>query len=431
MNDKVELISAEGSLPIHVVCSSSVKRTFLSLMASTILFMFAFITDALVPSSLFGEQKDLLADSLSLIAAALAALFLLRGLLGFVARQDITVDDQAVSVSASFRFWVRRWQEPLTNYRGVRWNRYAIHEDRSRGSSQGIKTRYRHVIDLVHDTNAKRTVPLFVAETGRAKVIDTLTLVRKAFSAPAAGTTERAELEAKARGLGEEANAGNPRARWEALSALLGLPAIDARDGANEIRDAGDLDKSIKDLAAEGRINADWSGSQPPRSLEVEQRGDPEVPSTQELRITIHAAHLPKAILYSLGGIGAVLGITGVLRLDFGAVLGGLLFGGAAYGIWYLQRKNPHQLTVTRNEIRYEDPLVPSRSFVMPLQEIESIKIRDRDSESAEAGNRTLKFSGKELLISSDKRECGAGGGLAEDELQWLRDYLLAAVAKA
>lgn len=170
--------------------------------------------------------------------------------------------------------------------------------------------------------------------------------------------------------------------------------------------------------------------SAPPASLAVKQRGSPDDPASQELHVTIHAANAPKAFLFMLAGFGGVLVLMGLSTSSFGAIVAGLLFGGAAYGIWYLQRSNPHQLTVTCSEIRDHDPLVSSRSFVVPFSEIESIKIRDRDTDSARA-KKTLKLSGKELLISSDRAEHSAGGGLDDDALDWLRGYLVAAVAKA
>lgn len=427
---EVELVSADGSLPIHVVCRSSKKRFFLKLTFAAAMLLFAFNIDTMLPSYFLDGQEAWIRDNLPLLLAGVAIFLLLRGLLGLAVRKDIEIDGQTVSASTSYWLWTHRWREPLANYEGVRWSRYAIHEQRPESSSAHSRVRYRHVIELVHRNNAKRTVPLFAEETGRANAGAVLAFARKAFSASAGDATVRAELEQEAKGLGDEANAGNPRARWEGLATLLGVPAIDARDGSYEIREVGDLDKSVKELATEDRIATDWQGAAPPKSLQIEQRGDPEVPSSQAIVVTVHAAHLPKVVLYLLAGIGVVLGVSGVVTLDLGAFFGGLLFGGAAYGIWYLQRKNPHRLIISREEIRYEDPLVSSRSFVMPLQTIESIVIRDRDTESVES-RKTLKLSGKELLISSDKSEHSAGGGLADDELEWLRDYLLTAIARA
>jgi hypothetical protein len=115
--------------------------------------------------------------------------------------------------------------------------------------------------------------------------------------------------------------------------------------------------------------------------------------------------------------------------MHFGSLFGAFLFGGAVYGIRYLERSKPRQITVTRQELRYDDPLVNSRSFVAPLGDIGTISIRDRDTEILRA-TWTLKLSGKELLVSTDKLERPVAGGAPEEGLAWLRDYLTAAVAK-
>ena len=118
----------------------------------------------------------------------------------------------------------------------------------------------------------------------------------------------------------------------------------------------------------------------------------------------------------------------GVVSLQFGLMLGGLVFGALAVFLFWQGRNNPRTLTVADGEIRYEDPNVQSRSFTLPLAGIESIELRNRDSESA--NERALKLQGKELLISSDQGEYPAGAGLSDDALDWLRRYLLDAAAK-
>jgi hypothetical protein len=107
-------------------------------------------------------------------------------------------------------------------------------------------------------------------------------------------------------------------------------------------------------------------------------------------------------VLYGLAGMGGPVFLLGLWNLDFRATIGGLLLWGAAFGIWYLQRKYPNRIIITREEIRYDDRLVQRRSFVIPFSEIESVNLRDRESELTHS--RTLKLSGKELLLSTDGR---------------------------
>ena len=272
---------------VRMVCTTGKKAVFILLVAALVALLFAFNINEMLPDYLREEHAQLINKYLPMAMFALSAYWGSRGLLGLVDRREIEIDGKTVSVSAPFRLWGRKWTEPLSNYQGVRWNRYAIHGNRDCADS--VKIRHRHVISLVHP-KPSRTVPLFVSKTGRARITDALNLVQKAVSASSA---DDPGLQAQAERLAEQAQAGNPRARWESLAATLGLPAIDARDGAYEVRDTEDLDKSIQTLSDEGKVRPDWQDASPPPSLAVERGGDPDDGASRELRVTIHATHHP------------------------------------------------------------------------------------------------------------------------------------------
>ena len=413
------------SLPLSLEMRASRKAIFMNMIVAFVLIFLAFNIVDMVPAYMLGGEGSSVQTYLPLAIGAIALVYVARTLKSaFASTTVITVDRTAVTVHSGSNSAKPKWSEPLASYTGVRWNRFAIHEDRG----ERVRTRYRHVIELVHPDSDK-TVPLFLRETGRANKAETLALARKAFAAKDLSTEERAELEDTAARLGDDADANNPRGQWEHFASILDLPAIDARDGAHTVREAQDIDKSVKTLAEEGKISSKWQETAPPPSLEVKTIGNPEDSSSQKLHILIRAGHVPRVFLFMLGGAAALMLIGGILTLHFGALLGAVLFGGATYGITFLERKKPRQLTVTRDDIRYVDPMVSSRSFTMPLTAVESIQIRDRDSEMVHA--KTMKLSGKELLISSDESERAVAGGVPEDGLVWLRDYLTAAVAKA
>jgi hypothetical protein len=405
---QVEQLSEGTSLPLEIFWRESAVGLFGAFALAAIFLVLAFISGDLVPEDAFGEYTAQVKTILPLVLLAMALLRLFPVLVRWNTVNHAKVDGRTVTVST--KGWLKRgqWSEPLTHYDGVRWQRYDMRADQDRDTTPRtthIEPRLRHVIELAHPDEAK-TIPLAVKKSGRATIFDYL------FSAKGSHSVSNADL----------------RLLWEALAVALGLPAIDARDGASEVRQAQDLDKSIKQLATEGRVQADWKGGAPPPSLAVEQRGSADDPASQQLHVTIHAVSVPRPVLYGLGGMGVFLLLLGIWNLEFGPFVGGLLFGGAAYGIWYLQWNNPNRITITREEIRHDDPLVQRRSFVMPLSEIEGITIRDRDRESV--NKRTLKLSGKELLLSTDRTERAIGGGLSNDELEWLRGYLVAAIAR-
>lgn len=416
---------ADGALPITLEMRSSKKAVFINLALAIILVIFAFNVNTMIPDYMVGSADAPVRTWLPLIIGALSLLFGARAILSWTGGgTDISVNRDRVAFHYRSLLGKHEWTEPLSRYQGVRWKRFAIHEDRA---SERVRTRYRHVIDLAHPDKNK-TVPLFARETGKADVSATIALARKAFASENATDAERDELEAEAARLGKQASADDPRAHWERFAALLELPAIDARDGAETVRAAEDVNKSVKQLAEEGKINADWRSTPPPASLDAQTLGDPDDPASQELRVLIRAGNTPRVLLWALGAIAAVLLIAGVFNMHFGSLFGAFLFGGAVYGIRYLERSKPRQITVTRQKLRYDDPLVNSRSFIAPLGDIETISIRDRDTEILRA-TVTLKLSGKELLISTDKLERPVAGGAPEDGLVWLRDYLTAAVA--
>lgn len=418
---RVELTGDGAAEPLRIEVRGSAKAVFIQLITAGVIGAFALFINDMVPTEQFGEFQTLVEGVLPVAMAAVACLLALRAVLGRSTRTSVRIADGHVAVQRRSLFGTREWTEPLREYQGVRWTRFAIHE--TRGENRPTRTRYRNVLELAH-ADRQKCLPLVVHETGRANVAATLALAKKAF---AANNKDEAGLRTEAERLGKQAGAEHLRDKWEALAAGLDLPAIDARDGVETRRDVEDLDKSIRQLAEEGKIDSKWDSAPPPPSLETETIGSTSDPGRPEARIVIRAAHSP-ILIYIFGGVGGLMTVIGVVTLQFGLMLGGLVFGALAVFLFWQGRNNPRTLTVADGEIRYEDPNVQSRSFTLPLAGIESIELRNRDSESA--NERTLKLQGKELLISSDQGEYPAGAGLSDDALDWLRCYLLDAAAK-
>lgn len=401
----VEQLSEGNTLPLEVAWRWSGGSLIAIFGLAAVFLVLAFMAGELIPENAFGEHTAPVKALLPVALIVVASRRLWRGLAGWKTESSAVIDGRSVTVTTKRWLKSHQWSEPLANYDGVRWQRYKIQTNTNDVARARKKRRFQHVIELAHPDEAK-TIPLAVKTTGR-----------RALTTGAARRSAQHAAETELRPL------------WEALAASLRLPAIDARDGASEVRQAEDLDKSIRQRVDEGRIEADWSGDAPPPSLAVEQRGSADDPASQELHLTVHAASLPKPVFYILGGMGGFFLLLGVWNLEFRPVFAGLLLGSVAFGIWYLQRKNPNRIIITRKEVRHEDRLVQRRSFALPLCEIESIHVRDRDSELT--NTRTLKLSGKELLLSTDHTERTMGAGLKDDELEWLRGYLVAAIAKA
>ena len=195
----------------------------------------------------------------------------------------------------------------MSAYSGVRWQEFVVRKNSSSGSTSHKTKRYQYV-DLAHPEKYK-SVPLFVT-------------IRD----------------------------GVTRAEWEGLAKLLNVPAIDARGGATQVRAAEDVDKSINELADEGKVAADWSGDAPPDGLTADF-GDGD-----RIEVTINVRRLPTwlyAVFLVFGGFMLFLGVTdlAMLPLIFGAAVAG---GGAWY--WRFDGQNPRSVLVTRDEVTFVSP---------------------------------------------------------------------------
>lgn len=411
---RVALKSPPGRLPVEIGVSSASR--VIGILGGG-LFVIVGLNFAL------GQDGGEAARWIGIAAVAAGGLVALSGLRAVARRQQIRIDERTVSVTE--RGWTgsSSWEEPLSAYDGVRWRRYVVNTD-SDDSSDRHSRHYIHVIDLAHPDPAK-SVPLFRERAGRpglGQVFDVLK--QSAIAARDDTEAARDELDARTEETLRTAGGNDPRQHWETFARLFELPAIDARDGVTEVREAADLDKSLKERAAEGSIDAGWTDDPPPEQLEVQ---GPDGQGKDMLKVVIHANELPL-------WINALFVVFGVLILlgsfwGNGSVLFGLVFIGAGVGVWYLQKSNPRSVTITREALTYTVPAVQSKGFTVPLSAIESVNIRDADS--AATTGRTLKLSGRELLVSTDTREHAMGSGLSREALEWLRRYIVSAAAHA
>ncbi|RYH06338.1 hypothetical protein [Tropicimonas sp. IMCC6043] len=359
--------------------------------------------------------------SIALIVMALGVIVGLRGLFAKSAARVFEVTDKEVRQTSGRG---SGWSEPLSNFRGVRWRRRITAEDKP-----------RHVLELVH-SDPSRIVPLFARASGRANRLDSLRLAREVFSSAKAGETDTSRFQGEASRLVRQATGDDVRDVWEGLAALLGVPAIDSRGGEEESRAVADLDKSIADLASEGRVSRDWDDRPPPQTLHVERVTGEE--GAEALRIEILASEHPWAIKPISYGVGGLCIVTGLYTFQFGAVLAGAIFIGIPFALNWMDEKSRRTITITRKKLSYTNPAKQGtrrKDFSVALSDIERIHIQDAlDRDTHGTLNRVLnrgQFGNKNLIISSDQRERQIGYGLDDNALEWLRAYIVAAIANA
>ena len=303
-----------------------------------------------------------------------AALQMARGLVSLSSGRHLTISDGVVRVRSKSLFRSEDWSEPLSGYQGVRWREIVVHPKGSSGTSDRRRSKYYQYIDLAHEDRAK-SLPLHV------------TLVKD-----------------------------SARGTWEGLARLIGVPAIDIRGGEAHVRAAEDVDKSLGQLAAEGKISAEWSDEDAPDGVSVAYEG------ADQITVTIHARRYSIWAYAAAAAFGLVFLLIGIF--DFSIVM--LLIGAAGlYGVRTYHRldgEKHRQVVVTRDNVQLLDPKPWSDPInnVIPLARIESARVNTR-----------VQLAPGELRLDTDDGEYSTGTGLSAEGLEWLRKLVVAAVATA
>lgn len=383
---------AEGdALPLEVELGH--RATNLAIRLVTGGAILGLIGFALVDDSLFVSIELSSPVGLALIAlmAFIAIRLIASTILAFGKSARAKIDSDNVHYSERSVFGNKSWHEPLSSYRGVRWRQEDV-ISQSGNSSRSRTTTYQ-LIELAHPKSS-RTVPLY-----RANVSDE-----------------------------------NARREWERLSRVMSLSAIDSREIDEVVRDTADLDKSIKQLAQEGKLDAAWRDQTPPARLELTYEDAPDGAPTQSMTVA-----LPPRISRTVWrGIQLVVGVFLLIAAFQLHVFGAVVLGASLVGLEFLRRfseRNPRKLTVTRQRISYEDPTQSNAAFAMELSLIEGIDTRRvmiGKTEGSEAFKRAVSkvMSDNVLVLVSDERERQISG-LSDPELEWLQQFLRSAVANA
>jgi hypothetical protein len=335
------------------------------------------------PQSQFGTIVALIFQAAPFIIILAGVYVFARGAIGLLDKRTVRIADGQVSVFGKSLLRSENWSEPLDAYDGVRWREIIVQR---RMGSQGngiIKPKVYQVLDLKHRDSGK-CVPLHVSRMN-----------------------------------------DDPRPKWEHLALMLGIPAIDERDGVTRTRASEDVDKSVKELAEEGKIRADFDdGLPPPPGLDILREGDPNEPDSQILTVVIGAARYPSWLyggLIAFGGFLITVGAYDVAALPI--IFGGALIAGI-YWHWRFEARNLRTVKITRSDLTYNTPN-PGKQ---PTQGV----LRHRAIESVEIGKVDERgILGRQITIATDQGEHVIGAGLSREALSWLRDLILAAVAKA
>jgi len=372
-------------LPIELDISTSAWVALPKAITGAVIGVLGLMLYGRLPAqTAFGEPVATLFRFAPLVLAIAGALYFVRGAVRLADRRSVRIADGQVTVTGKSLFGSEDWTEPLSAFEGVRWREIVVY--RRTGPStdrpESRRPRVYQVLDLKHPDPA-RCVPLHV--------------------------TRLNEL---------------PRAEWEHLAKLLGVPAIDATGAETQVRAAEDVDKSVKELAHEGKIEADWQERPAPPGLEVVHEGDATAPAGQAIHVTIRAPRFPLWLFGALLAFGTFLCIVGLSDLAFMPILFGGALVTAVVWFWRYEQRNPRSVRITRTAVELHTP-TPGNApthVTVPHGDIEGVNISSRKDKQS---------FGKQLRIVTDRDEHVTGSGLSDDALAWLRDLVVSAVAKA
>lgn len=219
---------------------------------------------------------------LFLIFPVIGVGLLLFGVHSLIWRRRIAFDGSAFTVAEHGLRGTRQWREPLSAYQGVM--RHTRHV-RTKNSSYTL-----YMIDLVHPDSDRK--------------INLYTDTRK----------------------------GGFREKWEEFSRRLALPALEEGEGGVVRREAADLDKSVGELIAEGKVEIDFDIlARPAKGVAASFEGDvvvltrtgPVNPWWGSLiavlfplifvGVAVFAPDMPWFKRYLFGGVGALFEVVFVI----------------------------------------------------------------------------------------------------------------------
>ena len=317
-------------------------------------------------------------SSLGIIGLVIGVGFLVLSIWLISSRVDVSMKNGIIHVRRRTLFGVQTFEDPIDAYRGVihtttLYKKLAIRWAHG-GVYPSIEDNYVQRIELVHPQR-KGVVPLFQSVTQQI-----------------------------------------PRSDWEDYAKRFNIPML-IMDGKRLIeRSPEDTDKSIKELAEEGKLDRPTDIGRPPWPFKM-------VSTDDLIRIVIRLPAvgwwwLALALIAPVTILIAVLSPNASISLTRTFLVLIILFAPAIY----LALIRRHVL-VYRDRIEWvlKFPFFKSRvSDSLLLNEIEQVSLRkvigDRKSS---------------LLLSSDHHSLTVARGVRPKYLEWLRDFIISAIVSA
>lgn len=202
---------------------------------------------------------------------------------------------------------------------------------------------------------------------------------------------------------------------WKDYAKALNLPAIILREGALQKFDIEDLDKSLKTMAAQGKIHLDFDKSMPiPEPIELVCKRDKKVVKMMKICWDFYNFIMALALLFVALGI-LVLFSREIIPLW--SVLVAALFW--CWGIILLFRRDKIAVKEKKLVLVHKFPLKNFKNDEILKDDIEAVEVEENPA------------TGRHYLaIYSNSKNIIFGKKIPINALEWVRNFLLKEIVK-
>ncbi len=306
-----------------------------------------------------------------LIFTLIGVASLVAGIGVFTHRKTIRIDGEQVSVDSRSVFGHKTWTESLSRYQGI----LLRSEHHSGGKNSSSYTLY--IVELYHEDRKKR--------------------IR----------------------LYQSLSPSDFRRIWQESCRYLNMPGLEGEEGNMTVRDAQDLDKSVRELAQEGKLDVAFDPDKPPPAgFDLKVDGGKlriTMPRTRGAAIGLLLGMLFAGVFVYIGffidDAATVFGIVGIVFL-------GIMI---AATIWTVISQKILLVAPASIKVFHRTPWGDTRGTELPVEMITNIRIGRPSDNSQER---------KGVVLTTADRCLSIGQGLPDDALQWLQSCLLTVITR-
>lgn len=357
-------------LPATVIDRSSPIKLFAGFLCGTLLLGLGFLELLSFVKAEKTIETSLLTVEFFAFVIILIGLGLIAGsFLSFNRYKKITFNGKEFCITYAPSFGIKhRLSETLGNYIGVRLRVLFI--------QTGLFNRNRYIIDLYH-RDSDKIIPLYISTNNK-----------------------------------------NIRKIWESYAKMFKMPALSVGDRGLVQREYTDLDKSLQELAASGKLPFIAGGKFPaPESLFIEEKKN----KTVILPLGVYWDIFSSLFLFiAISGIFVLL--TGGIYLTIRGTSVPLKYWAAGAALllivvyYMMQLFRSYQLEIYSDKISVTETLFgkTQKQDSIPANKIENIEL---------SYNPTIdRYS---LAVISDDKIITFGGRLPVNDLLWLKDFVI------